>query len=950
MFFIGIPALSYSDMQDLSYIGMQDLIESGSTVISGSGNTTTDGNKSIGHVTGTSSAFHVVINEIQASNNSTIADEDGHYEDWVELYNTGSDTVALGWYGLSDDYERPFRWVIPEGVAIAPGEFLLIWASGKDRRDPEGELHTGFSIAAEGEEILLSHPAFPPEEQRIDEVPPVSIPSDFSWGRITDGSDEWVYFDDPTPGMPNTSSPGYGTILNMPVPSYTGGFYSAPFELELDSPDDEVEIHYTLDGSEPGPDSERYTGPIPISDRSTEPNDLSEIMEITHRYAPAASPFETVFKGTVVRARAFREGDLPGPVMTETYFIHPDGHARYTFPVVTINTDQDHFFDHGTGIYVLGRVHEEWLAGGGGSFNGGAPANYNQRGRDWERPAHFTLFEKDGTKAVSQDIGVRIHGGWSRAFPQKSLRLYSRSDYGENRFRYRFFPDLELDDFNRLILRQSGQDVTATMFRDVYTQESVHHMNFDIQHFRPVVVFLNGEYWGIYNIRQRYDRFYFETHYGVGNGELDLLTRSAEYPRTGDNTDYLAMREFIFEENLSDDTLYEQVAQQMDIENFIDHYITNIFADNRDWPHNNIDFWRKNHGKYRPHTSIPQHDGRWRWVLVDTDFGFGWHSAPQNETMIRVTGLGRTPWSNTLFNGLLDNRNFRDTFFNRFADMLNTTFLPDRMTTLLDSLKAIYAPEIVEHINRRGNAGNWPYPLNYDEWVDKVDVMRQFAERRPDYLWDQLAQFDGQDTYLLTLDVTGPGWETITTSGFGKIIVNSIAIDPSTVGIGESHWPWSGTYFTGIPVAARAEPESGYEFVRWKEITSEGEFTYSIDETVIVTAIDTLHLVAEFRATDTAASSDDNVPAAFTLHPNYPNPFNPQTVIRFDLPEPARVRIDVFDVTGRRVTRLLDDSRAAGQHRVIFDTSDLSGLASGVYLYRVEAGNFREVRKMTLVK
>jgi hypothetical protein len=881
----------------------------------------------------------VVINEIQSSNQTTIADDDGDFEDWIELYNAGPDTADISLFGLSDSHEEPFRWVLPESTVLEPGGFLLVWASGKDRRTPGQPLHTNFSIARDGEEILLSHPALPPGEQRIDEVPPTPIPSDLSWGRVTDGSAEWAYFDRPTPGQPNASSPGFGTILEMPEPSHQAGFHPEPFDLALTSPDGGAEIRFTLDGSKPGPDSELYSGPIPIADRSTQPNDLSEIKEITHRYAPAGTPYETVFKGTVVRARAYRDGDLPGPVLTGTYFIHPKSHARYTLPIVAINTERDHFFDHETGIYVLGRVHEEWLNAGGGAFNGGAPANYNRRGRDWERPAHFTLFEDDGTIAISQDIGVRIHGGWSRAFPHKSLRLYSRSDYGESRFRYRFFEHLELDDFNRLILRGSGQDQTATMFRDVYIQESVRHMNMDIQHFRPVVAFLNGEYWGIYNIRQRYDRHYFETHYDLVEGQLDLLTTSAQNPRAGDNADYLAMREFIDEEDLSEDALFEQVARQMDIDNFIDYFIANIFADNTDWPHNNIDFWRKNHGEYRPDALIPEHDGRWRWVLVDTDFGFGWQSSYSNNTMNRVTGIGREPWANTLLNGLLENRSFRDAFFNRFADMLNTTFQPMRMTALLDSLKAIYAPEIVEHINRRGDAGNWPYPRNYEDWVDKVEVMRRFAKQRPGYMWEQLAGYADLDTLRLVLDIAGPG----------TINVNTIAIDPATVD-SNALWPWNGTYFSGIPVSLHARPEPGFKFVHWEEVTPEGRFTLSTDDSIHVTSIDSLHLVAEFRETDTSTPWEDDTPAAFALHSNYPNPFNPSTIIHFELAEPSRVRLDVFDITGRRIVRLLDEDLNTGRHRVTFDTSGFSGLASGVYLFRLEAGDFSDVRKMTLIR
>ena len=741
----------------------------------------------------------------------------------------------------------------------------------------------------------------------------------------------------PASGLAKADGPAW---INEVSASHPGGFHPEPFLLELTCPDPDAEIRYTLDGSVPGPDAHLYTGPILITDRSDDPNDLSEIMEISHRYAPAASPFEKVFKGTVVRAQVFRDGVPQGPVMTDTWFIHKDGHGRYSFPVISIITDRDHFFDHETGIYVLGRVHGEWVENGGRNPNGGAPANYNQRGDEWERPAHITMFETDGSKAIDQGIGIRVHGGWSRAFPQKSLRLYARSIHGNSRFRYRFFPHVELDDFNRLILRQSGQDVTATMFRDVFTQESVRHMNFDIQHFRPAVVFLNGEYWGIYNIRQRYDRHYFEAHYGVGEDDLDLLTTSAENPKDGDNTDYLALRAFIRDEDMSLDEHYELVRTQMDIDNFIDYLIANIFADNTDWPHNNIDYWRMNHGEYRPDAAIPEQDGRWRWVLVDTDFGFGWYSSARNNTMTRVTGHGRQPWANTLLNGLLENETFKNAFYNRFADMLNTTFQPDRMTALLDSLKAIYAPEITEHINRRGNAGNWPWPLNYEQWKGKVNVIRNFAEQRPGHMWRHLYGFDQQDTTLVTLH---------TYHNMGTVHLNSIPIEPSTEGIDEDPWPWSGSYFSDIPITVTAVAHPGHEFLYWTG-GPENPDIISTEKTIEILPAMTSSITAVFQPTETSAPIVSDIPADFRLYPNYPNPFNSQTVIRFTLPEPAAVHLDVFDVTGRHVARLLEDGLPAGYHQVVFDAGGPAGLAGGVYLYRLDAGRYRQTRKMTLIR
>ena len=927
----------------------------------------------------------VVINEIQASNNTTITDEDGHYEDWIELYNPGSTgTADLSHYGLSDDPERPFRWVIPEGVTLSPGEFLLIRASGKDRRDPAGPLHTNFAIAREGEEVLLTHPTLPEDRHLIDHVPPVHIPSDRSYGRLPDGSDDWVFFDRPTPGTTNSSSTGFGKILDPPEFSADDGFHTGPLTLEITTRHEGAQIRYTLDGSEPGPDAPLYHGPISITDRSEEPNDLSEITEISHQYAPAGTPDSKVYKGTVVRARVFRDGDLPGPARTGTWFIYEEGNNRYSLPVITITTDRDHLFDFDEGIYVLGRVHQEWRDKGGTTFNGGTPANYNRQGRDWERPAHLAFYETDGSKTIDQDIGIRIHGGWGRAFPQKSFRLYSRSDYGESRFRYQMFPHLELDDFNRLILRNSGQDVTSTMFRDVYIQESVRHMRFDVQHARPAIVFLNGEYWGIYNVRQRYDRHYLETHYGLGPGEIDLLTRSANNPKEGDNTDYLELRDGLLGADTTDmnhPANFEKARHQIDIDNLIDYFIAQIHSANTDWPHNNIDFWRAAHGEYHPEADVPEQDGRWRWLMYDTDFGFGWFSRVTENTLDRATGSGRYAWSNTLFDGLMSGQPFRDRFYNRYADQLNTAFQPGHMSALLDSLQAIYAPEIDEHIHRRGDAefrlsGSNRYPMSYNEWVDDVEEMRQFAVKRPGHQWDHLMQFGSRDTLALTLDVADPAQ--------GYIRVNTVDIRPGAVGVDKDPWPWQGFYFRDLPVTVTAWARPGYEFDSWEKQKLSPQRTENFSDTrdssntgnssetrnssgtenlpdtkdssqteylseikVELPMTERVRLTALFRKATDADSTPEPVPASFSLDQNYPNPFNTGTRITFELPEESPVQLDVFDALGRKVSVLVDDVLTEGRHTVMFDGS---GLASGVYIYRLQAGSFRRSRTMLLLK
>jgi hypothetical protein len=770
----------------------------------------------------------VVLNEIQSSNNATIADDDGDYTDWIELYNANTqDTVDLSGYGLSDIYEDPFRWVFPEEVKIPPGGYLLVWASGKDRRDPAQPLHTNFSIAQSGEMVLLTAPE---TGYTSDEISPTEIPADFSYGRKTDGVDEWIFFPTPTPGSANEGS-GYTEQLGKVQFSVDGGFHSTPVSLELSSLHQNVEVRYTLDGSEPTDTSLRYETPILIDDRTTEPNDLSMILDISHNYANAAPPAGNVFKGTVVRARAFREGAMTGPVTTQSYFITDLGNNRFSLPVISLSSHRDSLFDYEKGIYVLGKI---WYDNGGNNHAGGAPANYNRHGDAWERRMHMELYEPDGTPGISQEIGVRLHGGWSRAFPQKSFRLYARSEYGTGRFNYRIFPDLSLNDFNRLILRNSGQDVALTMFRDAYIQTTVKHMNFATMASRPAVVFINGEYWGIYNIRERYDEDYLETHFVVEADRVDILTGNSAV-LMGSDSHYTRILQYLQQNTMELPEHYEHIKTMMDTESFTDYYIAQIFARNTDWPHGNIDYWRYQ-TDYNPGAIIPEQDGRWRWMMYDTDFCFGWQpdlwpSTPQNKwdlpreydrrsytrnMMTHVTNTNTDhAWSTLVFRRLMLNREFRYSFMNRFADMLNTTYWPERMVAVLDSMKAVYAPEIQEHMNRWWVTEReywnfyWRPPITYEEWESEVGVMEEFARKRPAYQWQHLMEFEGRDTLHITSNVTEPEG--------GFIRINTIDITPSTIGVSDDPYPWTGTYFSGIPVTVTAVARSGYRFAGWVE-------------------------------------------------------------------------------------------------------------------------------------
>ncbi len=795
------------------------------------------------------------INEIMASNRDTIADEDGDYEDWIELYNAGGQDVDLTGYYLSDDADNITRWQFPEGSIAAQG-YLLVWASGKDRVGTEGQLHTNFRISRDGEPIFL---VAPDGERVVDMVDAIPIPRTMSYGRLPDGSDQWVHFapEHVTPGASNNQEEPYvlPSLSREPLFSHDGGFYTEPFLLELAADNAESVIYYTLDGSEPHPDNvggktyfvapeypfgrlERryyetfvYQTPIPIRAASDLANDLVNIRTAREWRAPE----ERVFQGTTVRAAVYVDDETFGDTVTHSYFVHESMPERYTLPVVSLTANPADLFGYEFGIYVPGFVYDEQYDAS--LYHWQHPGNYSQRGRDWERPAHMEYFEPDGTLGFAQNIGVRIHGGATRTRDRKSLRLYARSEYDEqNRFAYDLFPGLTqyngsgqlVEDYNRLILRNSGNDSSGTLIRDAIMQALVDPIGMPKQAFSPVVVFINGEYWGLKNLRERLDPHYVESHYDVDADDVVMLYdyhnnhgTAISVGSSQDLQDFVDLRAFIDEHDMSDSGHFAHVERQMDIDNFLQYYMANIYFKNTDWPHNNNRFWRKDVDTFDPEAPVG-HDGRWRWIMFDTDFGF---QDPDHNTLRwaidEYNERTGERWPNMMLRGLLDNANFRNAFINAFADAMNTIFAPNYVHSVIDELYDWIAPEIPEHQVRWQHGGHYP------------QFMKDFALERPQHMQQHIVRAFGL-----------PGLARITASvnpNEGHIRINSVDIREGTPGI-TTPMLFRGRYFRGVPITITAVPAPGYEFVGWQDRPDlpEAQFTTVLGRDLM--------LAAQFRA------------------------------------------------------------------------------------------------------
>ena len=782
---------------------------------------------------------NVRINEFMSSNNLTASDEDGDFEDWIELVNTGSEPASTEHLALSDDPDDPWRWMLPD-TTIAPGDFLLIWASGKDRTEPGRPLHANFAINRLGEPLLLSHVI---TGERIDSIPPVHLNSDHSFGRKPDGTGEWHFFREATPGAPNTTE-AYRDRLDPPSFSHPQGFHTSAFKLEVAHDDPGATIFYTMNGDSPDSSSKKLESgqEIPIRDRSDDPNVFSTIRttEMDGHNLHFTKPDHPVAKGTVLRVLVTRPGYLPEEI-TKTYFVFDEGVERYSFPVVSVVSDSMNLFGHEEGIYVPGIHYEKDPRPGHG--------NYRMRGRDWEAPSHVTMFEEDGSVAFDQGAGLRIHGGFSRQGPQKSLRLYARTEYGDDRFHYPVFPDQEYYSYNRLLLRNSGNDWVETMFRDAASQTVVRHMNFKTQAYRPALVFINGEYWGIQNFRERYDRHLIGRAAGVDEESIDLLDNNMR-PKEGDSLHYRETRDIFVKEDMSDPEQYQRILKRIDMDNLLDYYTAQVWFGNDDWPHNNIDFWRLR-TEYRPDAPAG-HDGRWRWMLVDTDRSMALfnHFALPNYDLLDWLLRELNPrtgqaWPNELLRNLLDSPEFHRKFVNRMAGHLNTTFRPERVKEIVGSMADVVRPEIGEHI------GRWERPQSKESWQGAVNNMLSFADLRPDHVRNHIREHLGTGSPVtLTVDVSD--------AGSGYVQVESIDLVPETPGVvppsnqsagaGNEQlyntkrqrrlpvddvgsvadvYPWEGVYFEEVPVKLVARAWPGYQFSHWEKKENSGDYKES---------------------------------------------------------------------------------------------------------------------------
>lgn len=618
------------------------------------------------------------------------------------------------------------------------------------------EPHASFKAKKTGGSLFLMN-----EEGAImDSLSYPEIPPGKSWSLGSSAGKMSFGFADPSPyGMSvgevlPARSPAVDTLTELP-PS---GFYQEPFVVTFP---EGYHIHCNVGGAVP-----------------TENSPLITVLGFD--------------KTTAVRCASFVPGAMPGKVVSRTYVFE----QAPTIPAVFITVDPGSMFNPDTGIYMEGNFAQEADPHYG--------ANY---WLDKEVPVFVELLETGvNAPAFAKEAGLSIFGNYSRMNEKKSVSIVFKEKYGDNRLKYPLFPEFpELTSFKGFVLRNNGSNCGSDYIRDMLASSITEGLGVDYQRGRASIVYYNGDYYGIHNIRERSTEYYFETHYGMDPKSIDLL-KADNSASNGSSVEYQAMMDWLETAHLDDQSNYEKVAAQIDIGNFMNYMQTEMYVDNRDWPSNNLKKWRSSN----PRTL-------WKWFIYDTDFGFGTGmSSYKNNIFEFATAEDSDPWPNgpastLLLRRLLENSGFRIGFINRMSVLLSMNFSTERVTARIDKLMGDVKDEITRDQKNWGYNGNW--------MSTQLQTIKKFAKERPGVVLSELQDFFGLGNVVpVSLSVIGAG----------SIAVHGLVLDQSSMVV---------NLFENTPVEVSAIPNNGGVFLKWNDDVTSPSRIFVPGETNVLQAI-----------------------------------------------------------------------------------------------------------------
>lgn len=553
----------------------------------------------------------IKINEICSKNRFSFVDKYGEDSDWVELYNSSNTPLNLNGCGLSDDSEKPYLLTF-DNVIIEPDSYLVIALSGRTNKLYEEEYHAPFTLSQKKEgRILFSAPY-----GVVDSITYPALKDDISYGRLGDE----LSMLKPSAGHNNEEAYIEKQILSAPTFSKSSGLYDEEFDLTLTS-EQGYHIYYTIDSGTPNELSNRYDSPIHVYDKSSEPNVLSARTDISGSYTPY-SPTSPVSKCMVVRAICYDDYGNYSPVVSSSYWIGQNDFIHSDVSITSVNTDFDNLFGSEKGIYCRGKIWDDWAKSeeyDPSMFYSSQPANYQQKGFEWEREGNITFLNNKQKLKCEQSIGIRIKGSSTRGQPKKSFNLYSRYLYdGNNKFDYKF-NDKKCE---KITLRAGGNNYNY-MITDPINSMLAKKVNLDIetQDTQPTYLYLNGEFWGIYFITDAFDSRYIEEKYDIEDSMIWKAGEIEEGYKT--DIDYFNDARNTIGKSLLTKEGFDAFSNNYSISSFIDNLIFHSYIDHFDYNlfSSNSSCWRSRIYD----ESNEMSDQKIRFMLYDTDFSLGTH-------------------------------------------------------------------------------------------------------------------------------------------------------------------------------------------------------------------------------------------------------------------------------------------------------------------------------------
>lgn len=791
------------------------------------------------------SAQSLIINEVCPVNSELL--EDNHHEnsDWIELKNIGATTIQLSDYSLSIKNSNTTPWDLPNRQ-LKSGEIYLIYAS-KFNEFKNDTTHTDFSMDRFDDELKLVRNGVVE-----DKVAWTELYADMSIGKGTNNS--LKYFDSPTPGLENTTTEYIG-ICSPPSFSKSSRFFEGSLNLTLTGAHP---IYYSLQLDSPTVNSLKYS--LPFNSDST----------------------------FVISARCFETNYIPSKIIYQTFIKG----ASPGFPTVFFHSDPNNLYSEDYGIFEFGKNADPLFPYYGANF--------------WttkEFRGYIDIVSVNNNQIFSGNIGFKPHGGTSaRNKSQKPLRLIFREDYGEKRVKAKLFSGKPANKFKRLVLRNSGGDFNKTNFRDAILHQIMleDELNLELTGYTPMRAYVNGENWGIYNLREKVGKQYLETNFDVHRDSVNLIEGSYEIIE-GDSIDHFNVVEFSSNNDLSISSNYKYVTDRVDIENLVDYFSSEIILANGDWPNNNLKFWK------------PTTGGKWRYIFFDLDASlanYSFFAADYNMWSRFFLKNSLINQHVILFKELLKNEEFSRYFINRYADLTNTTFSVERFDQELESVRNHLFPQMKYHFEKWGNT--------YEKWEDEIDVMSPWIEERADHHRKHLQDsLHTGDPYKLIFDVFPPD--------AGTVDLNTIKLNA---------FPWSGYYFNKNSIDITINENDGFKFKHWLIHSSEQKY---ISKTLDIDFDTDDQITAIFQ-------SNEPIDNTLKIYPS-PAKSTASVSLNFLQSKKSNLIISVFNTSGKMVYEIEEEGSLPGNKSFEISLNDFS---VGIYLVRVIGDDFVLTNKLTV--